>query len=715
MLATVLSGLVIALLVACEPVVFEDPEPPPESGQVPPDEPGEPEPPDPPEQQPDSAAGARVSISSTPSGAQVTINDDSGNRFATAAAPLTTPATIDLPRGEYAFTITKPGAGTVEGSVSIESKEVDISLNVRLDNNTGTDRLPEFDDPRINYWHTHRFGPRHRINLIEENPYYPARDDATDKRIIQGVPATAGNPPYSYALTGVPDGMVFDPDTRILHGTPAAGTALIWEGVYSITDADGDTIGTDVLFVVFPDAEPYFDSTVDDQTYHIGTEIAPLQLPEVKWTDITIPRNTTDHSITFEGKSEGTLPTIPGLWGDKGEYSGWWNLSDWPRDLWIDYLYVHNLQPVPSGEVTEPTAFFISGTPKEAGTFPVTRTVVDSSEDTATVGFTITVVGPDPEPPSRPVVSFATSETHVTHVWGSEGSVSLPVHLSSPAPQPLSIGFDGFHSGSVTVPEGASRATIAVPLKSDPLVQDGGTLSTNIILLPGDGYEIERPAWFDLRIKYLVDDHRCPYPMPHTLLERASSAGVLCVTGTTEVSQSELDRVSGVPTIMLQNRTDIANQLTSTNHIILLYGQVHWCDAWPSAYYSMGCTRPKTASGIYSAPIIVCPKKEMSICGHEIAHAVHTAAGDSEDAAIERRFNNPEVQENWRGYALNNHREFFAEMSTIYFCIGTNATLPRTRHLEIYGHLHCADALQAYDPATYEVIHAIYRGSADLR
>ena len=580
----------------------------------------------------------------------------------------------------------------MEGTVRIENN-ADVNLNVSLNDSTGADRLPEFDMPHIYYWHTHPFGPRHAVWLIEENPYYPARDDETDKRIIQGVAAKAGNPPYSYALTGVPDGMVFDPDTRILHGTPAVGTALIWEGGYSITDADGDTIETEILFIVFSDSDPYFDSTVDNQIYRIDSEIAPLQLPEVKWTDITPPENITDRSVDLWQPPEG--------WRlDDGFF------SDLPNGLWRSFLYVHNLEPAQWG-THEPAASFITGTPQQVGTFPITYTVIDSNDNTATVEFTITVFDPDPdpEPLPRPVVSFATSETHLSHVWGAEGSVNLSIYLSLPAPQPLSIDFVGFHSGSVMVPEGSSRATISVPLKAEPLVQDGGTLSTAILLVRGDGYDLYAYE-HRFRIKYLVDDPRCPYPIPHTLLERASSSGALCATGTNEVSQSALDRVSGLSASMLQHRADLANQLAATSHVIMLYGQVKWCEAWPVAYYSMGCSTPRTSSGIYAAPIIVCPENSIAMCVHEIAHAVHAAGDDSEDAAVERRFSNPEVQELWSGYALTNHREFFAEMSAIYFCVGTGATFPT---------LHCADELQAYDPETYEVVHAIYRGSADLR
>ena len=353
---------------------------------------------DPPEQQPaaPATAGARVSISSTPSGAHVTINGGAGNarRLAAAAAPITTPATIDLPPGDYSFTITKPGTGTAGGTVKVE-RNADINLNITLSNSTVTDRLPEFDVPRLHYWHTELFGPRLGVSLIEEHQYYTARDDENNKRIVRGVAATAGDPPYSYALTGVPDGMVFDPDTRILYGTPAVGTALIWEGIYSITDADGDTTETEILFIVFPDSRPYFDSGVDDQTYKTGSEIVPLQLPEVKRTDITIPENTTDRSVTFGGRSEGTLP---GHWATRGwgSFPYYKPVSGVPHNLYRDYLYVRNLQPVQSGEVTEPAAYFIVGTPQEVGTFPVTYTIVDSNGDTATVEFTITVFDPRP-------------------------------------------------------------------------------------------------------------------------------------------------------------------------------------------------------------------------------------------------------------------------------------------------------------------------------
>ncbi len=368
-----------------------------------------------PEQQPAAPAttGARVSISSTPSGAHVTIDGGAGNarRLAAAAAPITTPATIHLPPGDYTFTISKPGTGAAEGTVKVE-RNADVNLNITLSNSTVTDRLPEFDIPRLHYGHTTLFGPRLGVSLIEEHQYYPARDDEADKRIVRGVAATAGDPPYSYAMTGVPDGMVFDPDTRILYGTPAVGTALIWEGIYSITDADGDTTETEILFIVFPDSRPYFDSAVDDQTYQSGSEIVPLRLPEVKWTDITIPENTTDRSVTFGGRNEGTLP---GSWGNRRLSD---SISGLPPGLHVPYLYVRNLQRVPSGSITEPAAYFIVGTPLEVGTFRFTYTIVDSNGDTATLEVAITVFDPEPEPESEPtktVPRLSISGSHIVY------------------------------------------------------------------------------------------------------------------------------------------------------------------------------------------------------------------------------------------------------------------------------------------------------------
>ena len=74
----------------------------------------------------------RVSISSTPSGAYITINGNTGN--------ARTPETLDLPPGTHDLTIYKPGAGTATGSVIVDA-DTDSNLHITLDS-TETDRFP---------------------------------------------------------------------------------------------------------------------------------------------------------------------------------------------------------------------------------------------------------------------------------------------------------------------------------------------------------------------------------------------------------------------------------------------------------------------------------------------------------------------------------------------------------------------------------------------
>ena len=380
---------------------------------------------------------------------------------------------------------------------------------------------------------------------------------------------------------------------------------------------------------------------------------------------------------------------------------------------------------------------------------------------------------PPPEHAAQlPVVSFVT----LSHSTTAGRTVLLTIKLSPPAPQPVSIRFEGssppvgwppvledggrtLSGSSVTVPAGSSRAFIPVPIPYDPAMA-GETHGTNILIIPDEGYIYGYPFSHDLRVYYdpnydpepdpeyakephhlfNKDDDRCPYSIgmsydgtglmyPVMLLDRVSAAGTLCATATTNVSQAALDRVSRMSTKMVQHRPDLQRSLapreprpgSSFGDFILLYAESEeaWCDppAFPEFYMNgLGwCDRLRFSLplGTYALPIILCPENNLRVCIHEIAHAVyfHSACSCPEGAYNHRepvieRFNEPDVAVLWSGYALENSGEFFAEMTAAYFCVPTEATSPV---------LYCADELQAYDPATYEVIHAIYRGSADLR
>lgn len=368
---------------------------------------------------------------------------------------------------------------------------------------------------------------------------------------------------------------------------------------------------------------------------------------------------------------------------------------------------------------------------------------------------------PEPEPPLS-VVSFGT----LYHSTTAGRTVLLTIQLEPPPTQPVSIHFlgnsppanwplveDGYplSKGSVTVPAGSSRAYVPVPIPFDPTMS-GETHRTYITIYPDDSYIRGYPEHHSLLIYYdpnydpepdteyakephplyNKEDDRCPYTVgmsyyweigveyPVMLLDSVSTAGTLCATGAHNVKQITLDRVSRASTVMLQHRPDLVERMTVEKNygdFFLLYAESEydWCDppAFPEFYMNTlrecDLLRFSTPAGVYSRSIILCPAFNLSICIHEAAHAVYFALGYgdvNERKPVKRRFNEPDVAELWSGYAMQDDWEFFAEMSAAYFCVPTDATLPVK---------HCASELREYDPATYEVIHAIYGGSTDLR
>ena len=61
---------------------------------------------------------------------------------------------------------------------------------------------------------------------------------------------SGGTPPLTYSVTGLPTGLVFDPDTRTISGTPEAITAEPVQVIYMVTDANGTSTGLPILVAV---------------------------------------------------------------------------------------------------------------------------------------------------------------------------------------------------------------------------------------------------------------------------------------------------------------------------------------------------------------------------------------------------------------------------------------------------------------------------------
>ena len=91
--------------------------------------------------------------------------------------------------------------------------------------------------------------------------------------------ATGGNGALTYTLSpALPEGLVFDPETRIVSGTPSVAMA---ETGYTLTatDMDGDEATLAFPITVLEDLFPEFAETVPAQLYWVGAAIDALALP----------------------------------------------------------------------------------------------------------------------------------------------------------------------------------------------------------------------------------------------------------------------------------------------------------------------------------------------------------------------------------------------------------------------------------------------------
>ncbi len=114
----------------------------------------------------------------------------------------------------------------------------------------------------------------------------PAQKWTKDKAVSVTLPgATGGEGALTYKLTPKPpDGVTFDPASRLLSGKPTATQAAV-SYTYTATDSDDDTSAGDMarqsftITVAAPDTAPELTGTVPDQQWVTGQRITPLTLP----------------------------------------------------------------------------------------------------------------------------------------------------------------------------------------------------------------------------------------------------------------------------------------------------------------------------------------------------------------------------------------------------------------------------------------------------
>ena len=162
--------------------------------------------------------------------------------------------------------------------------------------------------------------------------------------------ATGGTTPLTYTLRGrsnsdpsLPTGLIFDPVTRTLSGTPSTTTGTPTEFgntelLYSVTDANGDSKSVDFRVTVNPRLAL---TAPDDQNYMLDTAITGLTLPIA---------------------TGGTMPLT------------------------------YTLTNVPGGLSFDPSTRILSGTPKDIiGNFDLTYMVTDTNNASKSVDFTVTI------------------------------------------------------------------------------------------------------------------------------------------------------------------------------------------------------------------------------------------------------------------------------------------------------------------------------------
>ena len=91
--------------------------------------------------------------------------------------------------------------------------------------------------------------------------------------------ATGGTAPYTYNLSPVPAGLLFDTTTQLLSGTPTTATPATLT-TYTATDATGASASlTFMITVTGASAITFVPSVIDDLTLTVNTPMDPVYLP----------------------------------------------------------------------------------------------------------------------------------------------------------------------------------------------------------------------------------------------------------------------------------------------------------------------------------------------------------------------------------------------------------------------------------------------------
>ncbi|UTH09019.1 putative Ig domain-containing protein [Macrococcoides canis] len=285
------------------------------------------------------------------------------------------------------------------------------------------------------------------------------------------------DPSAQLEFIGFPEGLSYDPDTKMIVGTPTT------PGIYNMTIRATDAAGNV--------SEMFFQFIITDKTAPVIQPIGDVHLAEdTALQAIPVKTDDADATITVSGLPDGVIyneqeqtitgvPTTPGVYtltvtatdsvGNQSTETFVITVDDTTAPVILQKTdkFVPEDQPIPTYYITvdDPKANItvsrlpeglkynadsktITGTPITPGVYPIEVRATDDSNNSAIMTFTITVE--DKTPPLAPLINDVTSEDAVITGTGTAGNT---IRVAFPDGLVATAVVDSEGQWSVTIPE----------------------------------------------------------------------------------------------------------------------------------------------------------------------------------------------------------------------------------------------------------------------
>ncbi|MDR2909866.1 MAG: putative Ig domain-containing protein [Bacteroidales bacterium] len=322
---------------------------------------------------------------------------------------------------------------------------------------------------------------------------------------------TGGKPPYYYEATGLPEGLVIDPSTGVISGTPV-GTSESGTATITITDS----------------SEPAKSVTVDINFGAVTTVPPPAFTDNASFDIPAMTAGTAITPINVADAAEGGTPP-----------------------------YTFSANGLPAG-VSISEAGVISGTPTApAAPGTATITVTDAASKSSNITIDFGAIAPaalvftDNDNYNIPAITVGTAITPIDVAGAVTGGTTPYAFSASGLPAGISISAAGVISGTPTAEAAAGTATITIKDSSSPQKSSNITIGfsaitpTELVFIDNDNYNIPDikvgVAITPINVAGAVTGGITPYAFSASGLPAGlsiSAAGVISGTPTTEAAAS---------------------------------------------------------------------------------------------------------------------------------------------------------------------------------